>query len=67
VQIYLPETGYEDAPVGEDLMEWLNIQYIEPSTEQGDQLSSQDSPWEDEEFWPYLKRYVNVLLLTIAS
>lgn len=52
----MPEPGYEDAPVGEDLMEWLNIQYIEPSTEQGDLLSSQDRPWEDEEFWPYLKR-----------
>jgi nuclear pore complex protein Nup85 len=56
--IYSPEEGYRDAPVGDDLMEWLNIHYIEPSTEEGDHLSSLDRPWEDETFWPYLTRYV---------
>ncbi|THV00805.1 hypothetical protein K435DRAFT_776286 [Dendrothele bispora CBS 962.96] len=66
VVLYLPEPGYEDAPVGEDLMEWLNIHFIEPSTEEGDHLSSLDRPWEDEEFWPYLKR-VTLRGLTKAS
>jgi nuclear pore complex protein Nup85 len=56
VLLYIPEPGFEDAPVGEELMEWLNIHFIEPSTEEGDQLSSQDRPWEDENFWPYLTR-----------
>ncbi|KAI0917961.1 hypothetical protein AcW1_006947 [Taiwanofungus camphoratus] len=54
--LYLPESGLEDAPVGEELMEWLNTHYIEPSTEEGDHLSSLDRPWEDETFWPYLTR-----------
>jgi len=58
VVLYLPEPGYEDAPVGDDLMEWLNIHFIEPSTEEGDQLSALDCPWEDESFWPYLTRFV---------
>ena len=40
-------------------MEWLNTHFIEPSTEEGDQLSTLDKPWEDELFWPYLKRYVH--------
>ncbi|KAJ4470133.1 Nup85 nucleoporin-domain-containing protein, partial [Lentinula aciculospora] len=56
VVLFIPEPGYEDAPVGEELMEWLNIHFIEPSTEEGDQLSSLDRPWEDENFWPYLTR-----------
>ncbi|KAH7905644.1 nucleoporin Nup85-like protein [Hygrophoropsis aurantiaca] len=54
--LYVPEYGLEDAPVGDDLMEWLNIQFIEPSTEEGDHLSALESPWEDEMFWPYLLR-----------
>ncbi|KAJ6591607.1 Nup85 nucleoporin-domain-containing protein [Mycena vulgaris] len=56
VVLYLPEPGYEEAPVGEELMEWLNIHFIEPSTEEGDHLSSLKSPWEDESFWSYLTR-----------
>ncbi|KAJ4479675.1 nucleoporin Nup85-like protein [Lentinula edodes] len=56
VVLFVPEPGYEDAPVGEELMEWLNIHFIEPSTEEGDQLSSLDYPWEDENFWSYLTR-----------
>lgn len=56
VVLYLPEPGFEDIPVGEELMEWLNIHFIEPSTEEGDHLSALDRPWEDETFWPYLTR-----------
>jgi nuclear pore complex protein Nup85 len=43
-------------PVGEELMDWLNTHFIEPSTEEGDHLSSLEQPWEDESFWPYLTR-----------
>ncbi|KAJ8095098.1 hypothetical protein PM082_010317 [Marasmius tenuissimus] len=58
VLLYIPEPEFEKAPVGEELMEWLNIHFIEPSTEEGDLLSSLDNPWEDESFWPYLTRAV---------
>ncbi|KAI0057204.1 hypothetical protein BV25DRAFT_1872473 [Artomyces pyxidatus] len=58
VVLYLPDSGFEDAPVGEELMEWLNIHFIEPSSEEGDLLSSQSHPWEDENFWPYLTKTV---------
>ncbi|KAI0048718.1 hypothetical protein FA95DRAFT_1594946 [Auriscalpium vulgare] len=58
VVLYLPESSLEDAPVGEELMEWLNIHFIEPTSEEGEQLSSQDNPWEDESFWPYITRAV---------
>lgn len=37
-------------------MDWLNTHFIEPSTEEGDMLSSLEEPWEDEAFWPYLTR-----------
>ncbi|KAG6850574.1 hypothetical protein H0H93_011773 [Arthromyces matolae] len=58
VVLYLTESGYENAPVGDDLMEWLNSNFIEPSTEEGDHLSSLQRPWEDESFWPYLTRAI---------
>ncbi|KAJ7587960.1 hypothetical protein C8J56DRAFT_1079610 [Mycena floridula] len=56
VVLFLPEPGYDDAPIGEELVGWLNIHFIEPSTEERDQLSALDAPWEDENFWPYLTR-----------
>ncbi|KAM6496834.1 Nucleoporin Nup85-like protein [Amanita muscaria] len=58
VVLYLPESGYEDAPVGDDLMEWVNTHFIEPSTEEGVHLSALERPWEDDTFWPYLTRTV---------
>ncbi|KAJ3508718.1 hypothetical protein NLJ89_g5602 [Agrocybe chaxingu] len=58
VVLYLPEFGYDQAPVADELMEWLNTHFIEPSTEEGDYLSTLDRPWEDEAFWPYLTRAV---------
>ncbi|THH20635.1 hypothetical protein EW146_g752 [Bondarzewia mesenterica] len=58
VVLYLPDSRLEDVPVGEELMEWLNTHFIEPSTEEGDQLSSHDRPWEDDSFWPYLTRTI---------
>ncbi|TRM65397.1 nucleoporin Nup85-like protein [Schizophyllum amplum] len=56
VLLFVPEPGFEDAPFGEDLMEWLNMYFIAPSTEDGEQLSTLDKPWEHENFWTYLKR-----------
>ena len=56
--LYLPEPGYEQGPVADELMEWLNTHIIEPSTEEGDHLSALDHPWEDDSFWPYLTRCV---------
>ncbi|KAI9510038.1 nucleoporin Nup85-like protein [Russula earlei] len=74
VVLYLPEAGFDDAPVGEELMEWLNTHFIEPSSEEGDHLSSQDNPWQDESFWPYFTRSVlrgfskaSLFLLTTLS
>ncbi|KAL4250471.1 Nuclear pore complex protein Nup85 [Abortiporus biennis] len=54
--LYLPDTGFDNAPVGEELMDWLNTHYIEPATEEGDHLSSLERPWEDEIYWSYLTR-----------
>ncbi|RPD64507.1 hypothetical protein L226DRAFT_559644 [Lentinus tigrinus ALCF2SS1-7] len=54
--LYLPEPGLENVPIGDELMEWLNTHFIEPSTQEGDELSSQERPWEDPTFWPYLIR-----------
>jgi len=64
--LYLPELTQENAPVGDDLMEWLNVHFIEPSTEEGDHLSGLDRPWEDESFWPYVTRSIIIMIHAIA-
>ncbi|KAF8872834.1 nucleoporin Nup85-like protein [Gymnopilus junonius] len=58
LMLYLPEDGYEDAPIADELMNWLNTHFIEPSTEEGDHLSALERPWEDETFWPYITRAI---------
>jgi len=67
VVLYIPEPGYDLAPVGDELMEWLNIHFIEPSTEEGDLLSALEKPWEDESFWPYLTRCVFLSFVTLNA
>ncbi|KZT25118.1 hypothetical protein NEOLEDRAFT_1178543 [Neolentinus lepideus HHB14362 ss-1] len=64
--LYAPSPESTRLPVGDDLMEWLNMHYIAPSTEEGDHLSNQISPWKDETFWPYLTRAI-IRGLTKAS
>lgn len=54
--LYLPEPDFDLAPVGEELMEWLNTYYVEPSTDEGKRLTDLDRPWEDEFFWSYVQR-----------
>ncbi|KAI0070891.1 hypothetical protein K474DRAFT_1669600 [Panus rudis PR-1116 ss-1] len=56
--LYAPISGQEDVPIGEDLLEWLNTHYIEPSSEDGLELSKLERPWENEMFWPYVTRAV---------
>ncbi|TFK52007.1 hypothetical protein OE88DRAFT_1735010 [Heliocybe sulcata] len=64
--LYAPRPESTRLPVGDDLMEWLNVHYIAPSSEEGDHLSNLTSPWEDETFWPYLTRAI-IRGLTKAS
>lgn len=58
-ELYLPETGLAvpNVTVGGELMEWLNIHFVQPSTQEGDELNGLEQPWEDPAFWvfwPYL-------------
>ncbi|KDQ50696.1 hypothetical protein JAAARDRAFT_41779 [Jaapia argillacea MUCL 33604] len=55
--LYLPPNpALLDLPVSDDLLEWLNIHFIEPSTEEGDALVMNEKCWEAEGFWDYLLR-----------
>jgi nuclear pore complex protein Nup85 len=56
VVLCMPDPGMERSMVGEQLMEWLNMNFVDPSSEEGDKLSALDKPWEDENFWPYITR-----------
>ena len=61
--LYLPDPDVEHTPVGDELMEWLNTHFIEPSAEEGDVLSKLESAWEAEGFWDYLTRFVPLITL----
>ena len=56
--LYLPAHGFHNALVGRELLQWLNSNIIAARDEEGIMLLKLDSPWEHEDFWPYLARYV---------
>ncbi|CED84877.1 Nuclear pore complex component (sc Nup85) [Phaffia rhodozyma] len=56
--LYLPEDGRGDGVVGEELLDWINMADLGPTTEEGEEIlgfSNGDS-WAHEEFWSYLIR-----------
>ncbi|EJD50257.1 hypothetical protein AURDEDRAFT_160791 [Auricularia subglabra TFB-10046 SS5] len=56
--VYLPASGSRRGLVGEELLDWLNRNFIAPSTEEGVALAALDAPWADAAFWPYIARCV---------
>ena len=56
VMLYMPEPGYENVPIAEELVDWMNMYFVEPPTEQGDMLNQLEKPWENEVFWSYLTK-----------
>ncbi|KZW00006.1 hypothetical protein EXIGLDRAFT_723166 [Exidia glandulosa HHB12029] len=56
--VYLPASGSRRGLVGEELLDWLNRNFIAPSTEEGVSLAALDTPWTDANFWPYIVRSV---------
>jgi len=56
VILYMPEPGYENALIAEELVDWMNKHFAEPSTEQGDMLNKLEKPWENTSFWSYLTK-----------
>ena len=65
--LYLPDPDVEHVPVGDELMEWLNTHFIEPSTEEGEMLCRLESPWEGEGFWDYLTRFAPPINFQLAT
>ena len=54
----LPSNGSLDGLVGEELLEWLNTNFIAPDSEEAIELHKLNTPWEDERYWLYLIRFV---------
>ena len=42
--------------VGEELLDWLNTVDMAPSVREGEDLVSLGSPWDSDNFWPYICR-----------
>ena len=54
--IYTSASGSIDGLLGEELLDWLNHNYVAPSTEEGVALVEQEKPWLDKNFWNYITR-----------
>lgn len=58
--VYTSDSGnVTTALIGEELLLWLNMHYIAPSSEEGPVLDAQEKPWLDVDFWTFLIRYDN--------
>ncbi|KAF8309271.1 hypothetical protein DL93DRAFT_2100127 [Clavulina sp. PMI_390] len=44
--------------VGEELLYWLNAQYVAPTSEEGPALDLNEKPWLDEGFWGFVVRCI---------
>ncbi|KAM0752697.1 Nucleoporin, Nup85-like protein [Meredithblackwellia eburnea MCA 4105] len=53
--IYVSPSG---GIVGEELLDWLNTVDRAPAAEEGEELVSLGSPWESDNFWPYVYRCI---------
>lgn len=54
----MPEDGRGEGPVAEELLDWVNRADVGPTTEEGEEILASRKPWEHEEFWTYLIRFV---------
>ncbi|PCH44067.1 hypothetical protein WOLCODRAFT_76869 [Wolfiporia cocos MD-104 SS10] len=56
--LYVPEPARENVPICDDLMHWLNMHHVTPSSKETERLSALECPWEDARFWPTVLRLV---------
>lgn len=52
-----PQSGLMTGLVGEELLLWLNMNFVAPTSEQARQYAHKEKPWLEEGFWDYLTRY----------
>lgn len=63
----LPANGSLRGLVGEELLEWLNTNLVAPDSEEAVELHKLAKPWEDERYWLYLIRFVNIYLEPVCT
>ena len=56
--MHLPSNGSLGGVVGEELLEWLNTNFIAPDSDEAIELSRLSAPWTEDSFWHYLIRSV---------
>ncbi|KZP01775.1 hypothetical protein CALVIDRAFT_552079 [Calocera viscosa TUFC12733] len=55
--LYLPESGFSGAIVGEELLDWLNTTDVRPTSEEMQEFAGEEA-WKLDGFWNYLQRLV---------
>lgn len=66
--VYTSDSGnVTTALIGEELLLWLNMHYVAPSSQEGPILDAQEKPWLDVNFWTFLIRYVNAFASGCAA
>jgi nuclear pore complex protein Nup85 len=51
-----PQSGLITGLVGEELLLWLNVNFVAPTTDDGRRYANKEKPWLEEGFWMYLVR-----------
>ncbi|KAG8913367.1 hypothetical protein FRC00_002541 [Tulasnella sp. 408] len=51
-----PQSGLMTGLVGEELLLWLNVNFVAPTSEQAKQYAHKEKPWLEDGFWDYLTR-----------
>ncbi|KIO24693.1 hypothetical protein M407DRAFT_25939 [Tulasnella calospora MUT 4182] len=51
-----PQSGLMTGLVGEELLLWLNVNFVAPTSEQARQYAHKEKPWLEDGFWDYLTR-----------
>ncbi|GJJ11510.1 hypothetical protein Clacol_005743 [Clathrus columnatus] len=54
----LPANGSLGGLVGEELLEWLNTNFIAPDSTEAIELQKLNSPWDEDKWWQYLIRCI---------
>lgn len=65
--IYIPTDGRGTGVVGEEILEWLNSFDVQPTTEEAQEIAQSATPYEHDNYWDCIRRFVSRGLLAAAS
>lgn len=65
--IYIPADGRGTGVVGEEILHWLNSFDVQPTTEEAQEIAQSATPYEHDNYWDCIRRFVSRGMLSAAS